>query len=440
MKNLRVVIVGAGIGGLQTALALAADGHLVTVLESAKAFEEVGAGIRVPPNSSRLSQSWGVDFSKVKKEISLGNRFVDWKGNVLLDCGFGDVESRYGAPYYFIHRADLVKLLVATALKHERITIKMGCRVSSYDFESPSVSLTDGEVLKADLVICADGIKSSVRDVINGRPIAPQDTGDVAYRILVPAKPLLDDPTMAHLVKNPWAVHWMGPEGHAVGYPLREGELYNIIIDVTHSSDLGEPLPDEGSVWKSARSNAELVERFKDWCPEVRKLCAMTGEYLKWKLADFDQLDRWVHPSGKVCLLGDSCHPMMPYMAQGAAQATEDAATLTVALRSFESMPVALHAYEKQRKPRAAYVAKNTRVLQEWLHLYDGPARDERDRMMRNDDARNAMFWGYSARKDWLFGHDASKLQPEAVIPELPPMPPDEARVYKEIDEMRSKL
>lgn len=358
----------------------------------------------------------------------------------MLDCDFGEVEDRYGAPYYFIHRADLVKLLVATAQEHERITIRTGCRVASYDFDAPSLTLASGELLKADLIVCADGIKSSVRDTINGRHIAPQDTGDVAYRILVPAKPLLDDPAMAYLVKNPWAVHWMGPEGHAVGYPLREGELYNIIIDVTHSSDLGEPLPDEGQVWKSARSNAELVERFKDWCPEVKKLCAMTGEYLKWKLADFDQLDRWVHPSGKVCLLGDSCHPMMPYMAQGAAQATEDAATLAVALRTYDSMPEALHAYEQQRKPRAAYVARNTRVLQEWLHLYDGPARDERDRMMEHDNSRNPMFWGCSERRDWLFGHDASKLEPEGRIPRLPPMPPDEARVYKQFDEMRSKL
>lgn len=274
---------------------------------------QVGAGIRVPPNSSRLSRSWGVDFSKVKKEVSLGNRFVDWKGNILLDCDFQDVESRYGAPYYFIHRADLVKLLVETVRAKPNVQVRMGCRVASYGFDAPSVTFADGEVLKADLVVCADGIKSTVRDTINGRPLPPQDTGDVAYRILVPAAPLLADPQMAHLVRNPWAVHWMGPEGHAVGYPLREGELYNIIIDVTHSSDLGEPIPESGQVWKSARSNQELVERFKDWCPEVKKLCAMTGEYLKWKLADFEALDHWVSESGKACLLGDSCHPMMPY-------------------------------------------------------------------------------------------------------------------------------
>ena len=342
------------------------------------------------------------------------------------------MESRYGAPYYFLHRADLVNLLALTARENPKIDVRMNCRVAGYDFDIPFVTLSNGEVLKADIVVCADGIKSDVRDTINGRPLPPQDTGDVAYRILVPAKPLSDDPEMAHLVQNPWAMHWLGPEGHAVGYPLRGGELYNIIIDVTHSSDLGEPLPDEGQVWKSARSNKELVERFKDWCPEVRKLCAMTGEYLKWKLADFDQLDHWVSESGKVALLGDSCHPMMPYMAQGAAQATEDAACIATCLRSFSNVPEALSTYERLRKPRTTYIARNTRVLQEWLHLYDGPPKDERDKMMQNDDENNPIYWGWKTRKDWLFNYDASNLDYQGEVPSLPPMPKDSDRVYKD--------
>lgn len=238
---------------------------------------------------------------------------MDWKGKHLLSVSYANIEERYGAPYYFLHRADLVKLLSETALADPHIDIKMSTRVLSYDFEKPSVTVEGPrengvETVSADLIICADGIKSSVRDKINGSPIPPQDTGDVAYRILVPAAALLEDPEMAHLVNEPWAMHWMGPEGHAVGYPLRGGEIYNIIIDVTHASDLGEPLPDEGQIWKSARSNVELVERFKDWCPEVRKLCALAGEFLKWKLADFDMLERWVSESGKVALLGDACH------------------------------------------------------------------------------------------------------------------------------------
>jgi len=127
-------------------------------------------------------------------------------------------------------------------------------------------------------------------------------------------------------------------------------------------------------------------------------------------------------------------------VAQGAAQATEDAATLTAALEHFDTIPEALQAYECQRKPRAAYVARNTRVLQEWLHVYDGSARDSRDEMMRHNDASNPMFWGCRERCDWLFGHDATQIESESRIPDLPPLPPDDARVYKEFDEMRSRL
>lgn len=315
MQSLNITIVGAGIGGLQTALALSCSNHKITVLESASAFEEVGAGIRVPPNSVRLSEAWGVDFSKVKKEISRGDRFMDWKGKVLLDCDYSDVKERYGTEYYFIHRADLINLLAQTLQERRNVTIRLGARVTSYDFEKPSVTLASGEMIVSDLVVCADGIKSAARNAVNGSPITPQDTGDVTYRILVPAASLLADPETRHLVTEPWATQWLGPEGHAVSYPLRGRELYNIILYVTHSSDKGEPVGED--VWKSARNNGELTERFHDWCPQVRKLCAMTGEYLKWRLADFSQLDSWVHASGKVCLLGDACHPMMPSMAQG---------------------------------------------------------------------------------------------------------------------------
>ncbi|KAF7349855.1 FAD-binding-3 domain-containing protein [Mycena venus] len=428
MNDLTVLIVGAGIGGLQTALALAADGHTVTVLESVKEFLEVGAGIRVPPNSSRLSLSWGVDLNSVPKEISRGNRFVDWHGNTLLDCPFDDVEDHYGAPYYFIHRADLIDALVSAVRRHPKITLRMNTPVASYDFSTPAVTTGAGERLTADLIICADGIKSAVRSAINGRPLDPVDTGDVAYRILVPTAPLLADPEMRHLVENAWAVHWMGPEGHAVGYPLRGGRLYNVIIDVTHHTDLGMPIGmDE---WRSEADNAHLVGRFKDWCPEVRRLCALTGTYLKWKLADFKELDRWVHPAGRVALLGDACHPMMPYMAQGAAQATEDAAALAAALRAYGDIPTALAAYEAQRKPRAAYVAHNTRVLQEWLHLYDGPEQQRRDELMKHNNSQNPIYWACPERKDWLFGHDATILGHEP-IPAPPPMPRAEASVYK---------
>ena len=262
----------------------------------------MGAGIRVPPNSSRLSLAWGFDFKGIKKEISLGNRFVDWKDNKLLDVPFSDIEREHGAPYYFIHRADLINALLDAAAKRSNISVRTGCKAAEYDFDVPSLKITDGEWISADLIVCADGIKSSVRNVINGAPIDPVDTGDVAYRILVPTRQLLEDPITRHLVTEPWATHWMGPEAHAVGSPLRKGELYNIIIDITHATDVGKPVGQDE--WRSQADNTELVKRFSEWCEPVRKLCGLTGTYLKWKLADFDQLKRWVHPSGKVVLLG----------------------------------------------------------------------------------------------------------------------------------------
>lgn len=396
----------------------------------------MGAGIRVPPNSTRLLRQWGVDLESIKKEISHGNRFVDWRDHrkILLDVSFEDFPERFGAPYYLIHRADLLDALTKAAKKDTtNITIKMNSRVVEYDYDRPAVKTDQGDWYGGDLVISVEGIKSSARAAISGEEIEPRDTGDVAYRILVPVDALLQDPETRHLVEEPWATHWIGPEAHAVGYPLREGELYNIIIDITRSTDMGEPVR-QGD-WKKQADNTELVQRLCDWCLPVRKLCGLTGEYLKWKLADFDRpLPRWVHPSGKAALLGDACHPMMPYMAQGAAQALEDAACLRAALAAYgnESIAQALKVYEQQRAPRAEYVAKNTRVLQDWWHLYDGPARDTRDEMMRTDQESNPIFWGHSARTDWLFGLDANKLlsDEELKIPNLPPFPPREASVY----------
>lgn len=434
MKDLHVVVVGAGIGGLQTALALAARSFQVTVLEAVPDFAEVGAGIRVPPNSNLLSQSWGVDFSRIKKNVSAGNRFVDWKGKQLLDVPFEDgLASQYGAPYYFLHRADLMRLLLDTAQSKSNITIRFGCKVVDYDFDGCTVQLQDGDTVDGNLIVCCDGIKSAIRDLINGEPCAPIDTGDVAYRILVPAGPLLNNPSMKHLVTNPWATHWIGPSAHAVGYPLRGGELYNIIIDITHDTDPSPPL--SFSDWMHKHSNTELLARFADWCPEVREILSLTGTYLKWRLADFDQLKTWVHPSGHAVLLGDACHPMMPYMAQGAAQATEDAACLAACLTHFPTLEAALAQYQRQRLPRAAYIARNTKVLQEWWHVPDGPLKNKRDELMELDDDGNPMFWGSPRRRDWLFGHDASKVVLQGCvaeeIPGLPPQVSPENSVYK---------
>ncbi|KAF5707606.1 hypothetical protein FMUND_11014 [Fusarium mundagurra] len=194
MKNLNVIVVGAGIGGLATALAFATDGHRVKVLDGVIEFAEVGAGIRVPPNSSRLCKSWGVDFDSVPKQIAKGIRFVDWKNNGLLDVPYDDMISKHGAPYYFFHRADFVDIMLKAAKKDPNIKIITRSKVIEYDLQRPAVRTESGDWYAADLVMSAEDIKSSIRDEVNGEPIEPVDTGDVAYRILVPTASLLKDP------------------------------------------------------------------------------------------------------------------------------------------------------------------------------------------------------------------------------------------------------
>lgn len=237
------------------------------------------------------------------------------------------MQVKYGAPYYFIHRADLVNGLLEATKNHDgskpehkgRIRVLTSRRVVEYDYDKPAVrvKIEEGEGVEltpedlaghwysGDLVVSAEGIKSSARSDINGSPVEPVDTGDVAYRIIIPAAPMMDDPELRTLVTESWATHWMGPEGHAVGYPLRGGELFNIIIDITHRTDLGKPV--EEGTWKHSVDNKELVERFTEesgWCSQVQKLCAMTSKFVKWKLVELEHpLKRWVHPSGKVALV-----------------------------------------------------------------------------------------------------------------------------------------
>jgi salicylate hydroxylase len=242
---------------------------------------------------------WGVDFSDLKKEVSRGNRFLDWKdGRNLLDVPFSNVEQLYGSPYYFIHRADLVRKLVTTAQQKRGITVKTGKKVVEYDFDSARVRTASGEWYSGDLVIAADGmtlhlrvvledgelttpvpqgIKSIAREAINGAPAKAVDTGDVAYRVLIPAAGLMNDPELKQLVNEPWAVTWAGPEGHFVGYPLREGELYNMIICVSVKSTLhGKALNEDD--WLVTGDNEELRKRFEGWCSSVQKLCALAGQ------------------------------------------------------------------------------------------------------------------------------------------------------------------
>ncbi|KAL7625889.1 hypothetical protein AAE478_005113 [Parahypoxylon ruwenzoriense] len=407
-RSLNVLVVGAGLGGLAAGLALQTDGHKVRIIDAVPEFAEAGAGIRVPPNSSRLLLRWGVDLEKMKKSVSRRYHFVRWKdGSTMVKLPFDNIVETHGAPYYLVHRADLHEALL-TAARYAGVEVLNHKRVVSYDFEVPSATTQEGEVFTADLVIGADGIKSIARPLLTGKPDIPRDTGDVAYRILIPGEKLLANPDLADLITDPCTTSWCGPDAHLVGYPIRNGELYNIVVCATSYNETTD------EVWVIKGDNGELCTRFAGWEHRVQKLCSLTGDFMKWRLCDLPDLTRWVHPSGKAVLLGDSCHPMLPYLAQGAAQSFEDAAALRQCLALDIDLKSALDRYETTRRPRATLVQAKTREHQYILHIDDGEEQRLRDQRLQINGDENPVFWGYDERRKWLFSHDAEVLAKES--------------------------
>jgi salicylate hydroxylase len=345
-------------------------------------------------------------MDKLDKCLSAGYHFCRWQdGSTISNIAFGDIIEKHGAHYIFCHRADFHDLLLEAA-KKAGIRVHTKQRVVKYEFDIPSVTTAEGKEWKADLIIAADGIKSIARPLITGQADNPRDTGDVAYRILMPGEGLMKDPELRSLIEEPCSTSWCGPDAHIVGYPIRSGTVYNIVVCATSYSETTD------DIWVVNGDTTELYDRFKNWEPRVQKLCKLTGEFQKWRLCDLPELTRWVHPAGKVCLLGDACHPMLPYLAQGAAQAVEDAACLRRCLASpeFSDLKSALARYESIRLPRASLIQQKTREHQSILHIEDGQQQVHRDGQMKIDGDENPVFWGSNDRRQWLFSHDAENI------------------------------
>ncbi|KAG5732077.1 3-hydroxybenzoate 6-hydroxylase 1 [Termitomyces sp. T112] len=377
--KLDITIVGAGIGGLAVAYCLGRAGHKVTVLEAASFLNEAGAGIQCTPNVTRLLIRWGLGeelkkIAVVPQSLSL-RRY--WDGERVGWNKWGDdVEREHGAPYYHVHRADLHRLLQERAAPYMALRLKS--KVLTVEASTPFVVLESGEIIKTDLVIGADGVRSVVRDIVVGRKDAPLKTGDAAYRATIPTAEIVKDPVLKPFVDDAEANVWMGPGRHIVGYCIRAKKEYNLVM-IHPSNGEGEvPVPTDCE---------QMRADYADFEPRVRKLLDLVPSTMSWALCDHNPLDSWVHPSSKICLLGDACHPMLPYRAQGAAMAIEDAAVLGnlfTHLASHAQIPTLLRAYQKMRHPRASVTQLASRMNQSVFHLPDGPAQDERDREMKD--------------------------------------------------------
>jgi salicylate hydroxylase len=386
-RSTSVAVVGGGIGGLATALGLLRAGFDVRVYEQTRTLSQVGAGIQLAPNCTRLLRALGV--LPAVERVAFAPAAIEFRrwddGRLLSETLLGaGIATTYGAPYLHVHRADLVTVL-ADAVTADRIETGRRCVEVTHDGAGAHLRFADGGTVRADVVVGADGIHSVVREALLGRE-DPRFTGYVAYRGLVPAE------RVAALSLEPRCTVRMGPGAHFVHYFISGGRLHNVVCVIEETSWTRESWTDPGDP-------AQLRAAFADWHPVVGAIIDALDEPLRWALFDRPPLPRW--SSGPITLLGDACHPMLPYGAQGAAQAIEDAAVLTACLSGADGrdLPAALVRYETLRRGRATRVQDMSRANGVRFHLPDGPDQQARDAAM-------ATSFGISPEIDWLYGHD----------------------------------
>jgi salicylate hydroxylase len=386
---MRVLMVGAGIGGLAAALTL--DSTIeVLIAERSQSLEEVGAGLQLGPNATRILERLGLGPALEKIGFEpLANEVRDAASGTLMlrQPLAAAARERWGAPYLHVHRADLQRELAQAVAARPNVSLRLGTAFESFEPEGDGarVRFAGGEALVADAVIGCDGLRSAVRDALWG-PGQPRYTGMTAWRGWVAAGAL-----PAGLIPPVTAI-WTGKGRHFVHYYVRGGALVNFVGVVERGGWRGES-------WTERGDPAELAADFAGWPAQVRALIERTAEPWRWALFDRPPLAAW--SKGRATLLGDAAHPMLPSFAQGASQAIEDAAALGRLLRPGAPVEAALAAYESERLARTARVQALSRRNARLFHLGQ-PARA----LFAAEAALSRLgLTKGAARFDWLYGY-----------------------------------
>jgi len=403
----RVVIVGAGIGGIATALALRRQGIDHVVLEQAPRLAEVGAGIQLSPNGVRILEWLGVARALEPLAVEpTSHVFRHWStGETLLELPLGAaVREAFGAPYLHAHRADLLGAMLGELGDCD---LRLGCRLAALRQDAHGVEavLEDGSVERGSVLVGADGIHSMVRDSISrgrGESTADvaADAGYVAWRGLVPGE------RAAALGIERRSYIWLGPGRSVVLYYVSGGRLVNWVGIGSSSEAVRES-------WSATGSLDALLADHEGWHPQIVGLLAATDRPFITRLRDRAPLPTWV--DGRVVLLGDAAHAMLPYHAQGAVQGLEDAWVLArlIAMAGRDggegAIDAALDRYQRLRHDRTTQVQAYSRAAQDWYHVSEPAEVARRDERFRAVARRGGAGTGFSTQQEWLYAYDAEK-------------------------------
>lgn len=385
-QSFEILIVGGGLGGLTAALALRRRGHRVTVLESAPTLGEVGAGIQTAPNASRVLMGMGLRARlaaiRTEPQDQVRRRWED--GSIIGLTSLGQaVQDRFGAPYWHYHRADLHAVILEAcsdpAQPGPEVVLHTDSRVVDLDRSNPErpVVITDGGVrYEADVIVGADGLRSAVRESA-GFADNLVFSGDMAYRALIPGERVFKDPATRFLFDRFQSTIWFGPGRHLVHYLLRGGEYLNVVALVPCTDEVRDGGP-------RTVTASNLASHYLDWDDRVAAMLSKANDDVLLQPLFYRTRDPlWV--DGRIALLGDAAHAMLPYQAQGASQAMEDAAVLAEELGQVtrDRIDDALIRYVARRAKHAGMVQDASLANRTLYRLPDGPEQAARDHKLR---------------------------------------------------------